>query len=1078
MTPLRRSLVAATALSVMAVPSFQTLAQAVGHDAARPQNPYTAAAAQAVLPAGDVIADLAFDSRATLPRLAPTALQRRAVAAFRGAQVTWNATGTPRMITIPGGALSGRSDAAPATIARAWLRTHAAAFGLRSADISRLTLIRDHELPDIGATVVSFSQTFGSVVSGYGAILTVLVDRSGRVVHYAGDPVRSSRLTGSFDITPAEALGGVIKGLVPTLTGFVAKATGDVAGGYQVFGGGVLGADQYVRKVAFPTPSGGRAAYAVLSILGPDSAYATIVDAATGRPLLRKSLVQFESDGSVFENYPGAAKGGKQVVRSFGPTESSPGGYVDPTGLLGLPGVTLLGNNADAAKAWTVPLVAADQYNRTISPTSSFQFGFPDAWRTSGGATGSFVDDADAASTNLFWHHNRIHDEYYEFGFTESGGNFQLLNNGGGSSPLGGDPIIGGAQSGALNLTSAVIALGRNNANMLTLPDGIPGFTNMYLWEPVDDAFEGKPRDGDFDATIIQHEYSHGLSNRYVGGGGLGSLGTTQSGAMGEGWGDWYAMNHLFREGLTRTAVVAAYVGDKHRGIRNWNYDENPLTYGEYGYDLTGPEVHADGEMWTATLWELRRNILRAVGGNQAKASDIAEHIVTDAMPLSPQAPSMLDMRDAIVKAAEVRYGRTYLDEVWHAFANRGMGVSAKTKGETDTEPVPGFDVPTKAENGRITFTIVNASTGKPVKGIRVLGGEFEARATPVATTNRAGIAKAPFVEGSHEITFQAPGFGIQHANLRVTGDRVVRIALRPNVLSAQTGAKVVKATSEQAATPASAILDDTEATSWRTADAGAPYNDGKPASVVVKLGQRSSIDTLGVSVYKPTTAPRFAAAKQVKVETSTDGKRWSVAKVASFSFTGPRPTAPDLNLQTLKLAKPVSASFVRVTPLKTFGDGATNAGTAIVAEVQAFGSTRGVTPKAPKPDKPKTVSGDVAVGNIAQASLLGLDPYRPGVTELSWSCPGLPSANGVDASFNEVPKGYGDGQHLATLKADVPIGEFQVWFYDESCTAIAGGGFILDGESAVVPAGAAYVGFLLMYGAGATYSITITDPQ
>lgn len=1078
MTALRRSLFAATALAVVAVPSLQNLAQAAGKDADRPANPYTAAASQAVLPAGDVIADLQFDSRSTLPRLAPTAVQKRAVAALRGAQVTWNRAGTPRMISVPGGALSRASDAAPASIARSWLRTHAAAFGLSSSDIARLTLIRDHELPGIGATVISFSQTFGGVVSGYGGILTVLVDKSGRVVLYSGDPVRSSRLTGSFDLTPAAALTGVVKGLVPTLTGFVAKATGAVAGGYQVFGGGVLGADQYVRKVAFPTPTGGRAAYAVLSILGPDSAYATIVDAATGRPLLRKSLVQYESDGSVYENYPGAAKGGKQVVRSFGPTKQSPGGYVDPTGLLGLPGVTLLGNNADAAKAWTVPLVAADQYNRTISPTSQFRFDFPDAWRTSGGATGSFVEDADAASTNLFWHHNRIHDEYYEFGFTETAGNFQLLNNGGGSLPLGGDPIVGGAQSGALNLTSAVIALGRNNANMLTLPDGIPGFTNMYLWEPVDDAFEGKPRDGDFDATIIQHEYTHGLSNRYVGGGGLGSLGTTQGGAMGEGWSDWYAMNHLYREGLSRTAVVAAYVGDKHRGIRNWNYDENPLTFGEYGYDLTGPEVHADGELWTAVLWEMRRNILRAIGGNQAKASDIAEHIVTDAMPLTPAGPTMLDARDGIVKAAEVRYGKKYLDEIWQAFANRGMGVSAKTAGEADTEPTPGFDMPAKSDNGRITFKVVNASTGKPVKGIRVLGGEFEARSTPVATTNKGGLAKAAFVKGTHLLTLQAPGFGIQHETLRVTGDRVVRIALRPNVLSTQTGAKVLKSTSEQAATPASAILDDTEATSWRTADAGRAYNDGKDASVVVKLGQRSSIDTLGVSVYKPTTAPRFAAARQVKVETSTDGKRWTVAKVASFSFTGPRPTAPDLNLQTLRLAKPVSASFVRVTPLKTFGDGATNAGTAIVSEVQAFGSTRGVTPKAPKPDKPKKVSGDVAVGNIAQASLLGLDPYRPGVTELSWTCPDLPSANGVDASFNRVPKGYGDGQHLATLKADVPIGEFQVWFYDESCAAIPGGGFVLDGESAVVPAGAAYVGFLLMYGAGASYTITITDPR
>ncbi|MBZ5733663.1 M36 family metallopeptidase [Nocardioides sp. TRM66260-LWL] len=1068
-----RPMVAGTALAVIAAPALHQAAVAA------PQSSPSAVAPVGAVPfAGDALAHLEFDSRAAAAPLAPTAAQRRAVAALGDVVVRWNATGTPRTIDAGAGFLSGPSSAAPLTIARAWLARHAAAFGLTSAQVRALRVVRDHPLPGVGARVISLAQTFDGVPSGYGAIMTLLIDRRGRVASYAGDTVRGADLGGSFDLTPRQALTAAVAALAPDLTGFAPVDTGTVAGGYRVFDGGVLGARQYVRRVAFPTAQGARAAYAVLSILGADHAYATIVDARTGRPLLRKSLVQWESDGTVFENYPGAPRGGKPVVRSFGPTAQSPGGYVDPSGTAGAPGVTLLGNNADAAKAWTVPLVAADQYNRTVSPTSSFRFDFPDAWRRSKGATGSFVQDADAASTNLFWHHNRIHDEYYQFGFTESGGDFQLLNTGGGSTPAGGDPIVGGAQSGALNLTSEVIDLGRNNANMLTLPDGIPGFTNMYLWEPVDDAFEGQPRDGDFDATIIQHEYSHGLSNRYVGGGGLGSLGTTESGAMGEGWGDWYAMNHLFREGLSRTAVVAAYVGDPHRGIRNWNYAESPLTLGDYGYDLTGPEVHADGEIWTATLWELRSQILRAVGGDQRRASDVAEHLVTDAMPISPQAPSMLDMRDAIVKAARLRYGTRYLDAVWTAFANRGMGVSAKVAGETDTDPRPGFDVPTAARNGRLRFVVTNASTGRPVEGVRLLGGEFEARATPFATTDAAGRARAAFVRGSHLLTIQAPGFGLTHTTLRVTGSRTVRLAIRPNVLSAQTGAKVVKVTSEQDATPAAALLDDTEATSWRTADAGTAYNAGRKAQATIRLGRSARIDTLAVSVYKPTNAPRFAAARQVRVETSRDGRRWTTAKVASFSFDGPRPTAPDLNLQTLRLAEPVTASFVRVTPLRTFGDGAANAGTAIVAEVQAFGPTRGITPTRPRPDRPRTVSGSVAVGNPAQGSLVGLDPYKPGVTEASWTCPDLPSANGVDASFSRIPKGFGDGTHQARVKADVPIGEYQLWFYDSSCAAIDGGGFVTNGETTTIPAGAAYVGFLLGYGAQATYTIRLTDPS
>ncbi|MDO9456497.1 M36 family metallopeptidase [Nocardioides sp.] len=1033
----------------------------------------------AVPAAGDNAADLSFDSRATLRSLTPTAAQRAGLARLPGAVATWNPTGTPRSIGVDGGFLSAPRSGDPLAIARGWLATHRATFGLGAADVADLAVVRNHTLPGIDTRVVSFAQTFGGVAAGIGGILTVVVDRQGRVVSYAGDPVRSSALLGSFELTPAQALTRVVDSLVPGQD-FVARTTGTVKGGYEVFEGSVLGPDQLVRKVAFPTAQGGRAAYAVLSILSLDQAWATIVDAATGEPLLRKSLVQHEGDGSVFENYPGAAKGGKQVVKSFGPTATSPGGYLDPTGLVGLPGITTLGNNANTAIAWTVPLVAADQYNRPVSPTGTFRYPFTNSWEKSGGSVTGYQADANAAATNLFYHHNRIHDEYYAFGFTESGGNFQLVNKPG-TSGLGGDPVFGGAQSGALNLTEAVLALGRNNANMLTLPDGIPGFTNMYLWEFVDDVFEGPNRDGDFDSTIIQHEYSHGLSNRYVGGGGLGSLGTTQSGAMGEGWGDWFAMNDLFRRGLTRTAVTAPYVGDPQRGIRNWNYAKSPATYGDYGYDMSGPEVHSDGEIWTATLWTLRTKLLQAVGGNQKQASDVAEHLVMDAMPLSPPSPSMLDMRDAIVKAGQLRYGKKYADLVWDAFAERGFGVSAKTDGETDTDPRPGFDVKKKSLNGTLKLTVVNDSAGGRVKGVRVLGGRFEGRGTPVFTTGKQGTGQARFAAGRYTLTLQAPGFGIQRVTVAVAKGRTTAttIRLRPNLLSRASGATVVGTASQASAFPAENLLDDSEATGWRTGTSTRAYNKGPDRSVTVKLKKPSTIRTVAVSVIKPIGVPRFAAAKKVLVQTSMDGRKWRTVKVARFSFAAPRPAVSDLGLKTYQLGrKGVRARFVRAVAAEVFGSGATNASTAVVAEVQAFGTAPGIKPRLPKPDKPVTYSGSVAVGNPAQGSLLGLDPYRPGATELTWTCPGLPTANGGDAHFARLPKGAGDGQHVANLSADVPLGEYMLYFYDESCAPLAGGGFVLDGESVVIPPGAVYSGFLLIYGTAASYTIEVTEPR
>ena len=165
----------------------------------------------------------------------------------------------------------------------------------------------------------------------------------------------------------------------------------------------------------------------------------------------------------------------------------------------------------------------------------------------------SYALDLDPATTNLFWQHNRIHDEYYDYGFTESAGNFQLNNP---------TRAATAATRSWASCTPARPAAARRptpaatTPTSSTLPDGIPPWSGMFLWEPINDAFEGPCADGNFDARVIQHEYTHGLSKRYVGGGE--ALGTHQSGSMGEGWGDWYALNYLHRRGPTRRRSSAS----------------------------------------------------------------------------------------------------------------------------------------------------------------------------------------------------------------------------------------------------------------------------------------------------------------------------------------------------------------------------------------------------------------------------------------------------------------------------------------------------------------------------------------
>ncbi|WP_226064507.1 T9SS-dependent M36 family metallopeptidase [Kaistella polysaccharea] len=77
-----------------------------------------------------------------------------------------------------------------------------------------------------------------------------------------------------------------------------------------------------------------------------------------------------------------------------------------------------------------------------------------------------------AATTNLFYINNKVHDIFYRLGFTEKARNFQAYNFGKGGAQ--GDYVLAEAQDGA----------GRNNANFATPPDGTMPIMQMYLWDP------------------------------------------------------------------------------------------------------------------------------------------------------------------------------------------------------------------------------------------------------------------------------------------------------------------------------------------------------------------------------------------------------------------------------------------------------------------------------------------------------------------------------------------------------------------------------------------------------------------
>lgn len=110
------------------------------------------------------------------------------------------------------------------------------------------------------------------------------------------------------------------------------------------------------------------------------------------------------------------------------------------------------------------------------------------------------------------------------------------------------------------------------------------------------------------DAEIILHEYGHAIQDDQVPGFGA----TEEGGAMGEGFGDYLAASFFadVKPKEMRATVgnwdATAYSKEKPPCLRRLD------TTKKYPANIAN-EVHADGEIWSACLWELRSALGRKV---------------------------------------------------------------------------------------------------------------------------------------------------------------------------------------------------------------------------------------------------------------------------------------------------------------------------------------------------------------------------------------------------------------------------------------------------------------------------------
>ena len=613
-----------------------------------------------------------------------------------------------------GHALTEPSAAPKQEIASRYMHAQATSAGLALEDAAGLYLVKNYRTEHNGVQHFVYRQQFDALPV-WNSDFTVNIDADGRIINSGGQLY--SRPAGTLK-TPR--IDSAVRSLEHALTKLHSKRAGSFKATRQT-------RDPILRTFRFLRDGSPAQAidgdpmwYPINGVLRPvwmfyiqdDNGvdlWATPVDSESGFVFPKQNLTWFQQ-ARVYE------KASPQPIATPGTVSSAIRPYVERTlqPLTGDPkaspkgwvtGNVTAGNNVVAA-----PNPNGITFNPLAQPIAASVPGMFDFPLQMGPGMPNPAGFAEAEVTNLFYWTNLAHDSFYTSGFDEQAGAYQADNFGKGGTD--GDPMYAFSQFGSQATNSAAL----NNAFYTTTrsnEDGSQGSINMYV------GGSGAYRvftDGSYDAEVIVHEYTHGVSTRIIRG-----LGTQQGGSMGEAWSDFFSLEFTLPMGAPADGVYTEgdYLFQSFgTGIRTRPYTTdlklNPLTFAQFGSVTSYPEVHADGEIWVEALWDVRANLIEQFG--EAEGRRRVRLIVLDGMKLSPPSPTMIDMRDAILLADQTDFKGASQTQIWKAFAKRGMGALAYSIDPNSTFIAPSFDLP--SSRGQMRFYQDEQLTGETLRMI------------------------------------------------------------------------------------------------------------------------------------------------------------------------------------------------------------------------------------------------------------------------------------------------------------------------------------------------------------------------
>ena len=632
-----------------------------------------------------------------------------------------NETGAMKNFFIDGDTLSDPQSDTADNIGRKFLARHGSLFTLSAAGTEELKL--ENEDNDHGATFLNYTQTVGGLKVFEGQV-QVVVNKNGEVLNVRegflvdGPPRRRNgamnearAIAKAFEHAGRNVFPSFVENYARQSTTEMSRFANPIDVNFEE----VL-SEQNVVSVNGES----RLAWHVYVDAGPEEWYEILLDAYNGELLLRHNLYLSEAQGTVYTEAPD--KGARQLVSFVGNTTIN-----TAAGWMGTSTVTT-GNNVEAYL----------DTNADNAPDANNSAGLSNGHASAANQDFTFpysltVDPRTqqaAAVTNLFYYCNVMHDFSYNLGFTETARNFQVNNFGRGGT--GNDSVRAEAQDGS----------GTNNANFSTPPDGSrPRMQQFLFTSPNPD------RDSSVDGDVVFHEYGHGISNRLIGNGST-ALSGTQSGAMGEGWSDYWAIT------INGDGSVGEFSTGNPNGVRRAAYTVPAAavhdSYADVG--VGGFSVHNDGEVWAATLWDLRTQL----------GAMITDLLVLNGMKFTPTRPSFLNARDGILQADQNLNGGANRCAIWTVFARHGMGVSAV--GNDGTTHVAATDVPADC-GGTCSFSINPTSAS-----FAAAGGSQSVTVTTQAGCNWTAASNNSFIT----VTSGASGSGSGTVNYSVAANTSV----------------------------------------------------------------------------------------------------------------------------------------------------------------------------------------------------------------------------------------------------------------------------------------------------------------